>query len=43
MRFTGYRKRDSEEVMRLVQMTEDHGSDRGSNQRADEYSESDNI
>lgn len=43
MRFTGYRKRDSEEVMRLVQMTEDHGSDRGSNQRADEYSDSDNI
>ena len=24
-------------------MTEDHGSDQGSNQRADDYSDSDNI
>lgn len=43
MRFTGYRKRESEEVMRLVQMMEDHGSDQGSNQRADEHSDSGNI
>lgn len=40
MRFTGYRKRESEEVMRLVQMMRSVSSDQGSNQRADEHSDS---